>query len=266
MSSTIVAPSVLNGLARTLKGLHVPGKPIALANSYDFLSTQAIASVTGSKALATASYGVARANGTEDDDMDMETNLAAAALCAKAALAANKPLTVDFQDGYGDRLKDGIRRLIEVGVVGINLEDYDRGRNGFFPANEAVQRIKDVLQVAKDMQVPEFVVNARCDVLVQGGRLEDVLTRGKQYLDAGATSIFVWGGSQRGVNRDEVAKMVEAFGGRLNVAIRMSGDAKAVTIKEAAELGVSRLSIGPQLQFMGMDTIRAEAEKWLATA
>ena len=97
----VVSAATLNKLARTLKSLHVPGKPLILANSYDYLSTMAVASVPTAKALATDSHGVARANGTEDDDMDMETNIIAARLCAKTALDAHKPLTVDLQDGYG---------------------------------------------------------------------------------------------------------------------------------------------------------------------
>ena len=153
--------------------------------------------------------------------------------------------------------------MIEAGVVGINLEDYDRERDGFFEADKAVERMQTVLKTAKNMGLPNFVVNARCDVLVQGGKLDAVLVRGKRYLEAGAASVLVWGGSGRGVSRDEIAKMVEAFEGRLNVNIRLSGDTMAVAIEEAAQLGVSRLSIGPQIQFSAMKTLRSTAESGL---
>ena len=57
-------------------------------------------------ALATASYAVAAAAGLEDDDLTLEINLAAVKGIAKVAKQFNLPLTVDFQDGYGDKLEE----------------------------------------------------------------------------------------------------------------------------------------------------------------
>jgi 2-methylisocitrate lyase-like PEP mutase family enzyme len=105
------------------------------------------------------------------------------------------------------------------------------------------------------------VVNARCDVLVQGGEISEVLERGKKYLEAGATTVFVWGG-KRGVSRAEVEQMVKVFGRRLNVSLKMSAD--GLTIKELAEIGVARISVGPALQFVAMKAFQSEAEKLFA--
>jgi 2-methylisocitrate lyase-like PEP mutase family enzyme len=108
--------------------------------------------------------------------------------------------------------------ITEAGAVGINLEDYYQAEGRLYSVSEAVNRIKRVLDVARDLGVPDFVVNARCDVLVQGGTLEEAIDRGKAYLAAGATTVFVWGGSGRGgLSREEVIRLVEAFGGKLNV-------------------------------------------------
>ncbi|KAF2733836.1 Phosphoenolpyruvate/pyruvate domain-containing protein [Polyplosphaeria fusca] len=254
--------SSLNTLAQTLKSLHVPGKPLILANVYDLLSAQAISSLSSCKALATASYAVARANGTEDDAMTLETNLTAISLIGKEAIRVQKPLTVDIQDGYGSQLEDAIKGLIKRGAVGCNLEDCDKESQKIYPVAAAVDRIKKVLSIAKNMGVPDFVVNARCDALIHGGELDDVIQRGKQYLAAGATTVFVWGGSKRGVHDDEVKKMVEAFGGRLNVAMKMSGD-DSLSVSELSNIGVARISVGPQIQFMAMEFFGREAEKVL---
>jgi 2-methylisocitrate lyase-like PEP mutase family enzyme len=126
---------------------------------------------------------------------------------------------------------------------------------------EAVSRIKRALSTARQHGVPDFVVNARCDTLVQGGQLPEVIERGKAYLAAGATTVFVWGGSKRGVSRVEVAEMVEAFEGRLNVSMKLSPD--GLKAKALSELGVARISIGPALQFIAMETFAKEAEKIL---
>ncbi|MCJ1324983.1 hypothetical protein MMC10_001645 [Thelotrema lepadinum] len=251
--------SNLPAAASRLKALHKPGDPIIFANVYDALSAEAVAALPSCSALATASYAVAQAAGLEDDDLTFEINLAAAQAIGKIAAKHNKPLTVDLQDGYGDRLKEATAKMIDAGVVGFNLEDWDRGRNGFFSVDEAVSRIKTVLETAKSKGVPDFAVNARCDVLVHGGELDEVIARGKQYLQAGATSIFVWGGRKRGVRTAEVEKMVEAFDGRLNVSLKL-GVPEALSVKELVQIGVSRISIGPALSLKAMETYAREAK------
>lgn len=247
-------------LARTLKALHQPGNPLVLANVYDILSARVVASLPSSKALATASYAIAAARGTTDEALDMDTNLAAIRDIVAVAREFNKPLTVDIQDGYGDSLEKAITALIDYGVVGVNLEDCDK--NGkLYSIDGAVERIKRTLLVAKHKRVPEFVVNARCDVLVQGGKFDEVLDRGKKYLAAGATTVFVWGGSSRGVSSQEVQTLVKEFDGRINVLL--SGKPDALTIPQIRELGVARISIGPTLQIKAMKTLAQEAEKLL---
>jgi 2-methylisocitrate lyase-like PEP mutase family enzyme len=248
-------------LASTFKALHQPGNPLILANIYDILSARVVASLPSCKALATASYAVAAASGTTDEDLDLDTSLAVIPGIAEVVKQFNKPLTVDIQDGYGDSLERAIASLIDYGVVGVNLEDCDK-KGKLYSSGDAVQRIKRTMTVAKEKNVPDFVVNARCDVLVQGGKLDEVLDRGKKYLAAGATTVFVWGGSNRGVSRQEVQTLVKNFDGRLNVLLSQKPD--ALSIPQLKELGVARISIGPTLQIKAMKTLTEEAEKLLA--
>lgn len=247
-------------LAKILKSLHEPGNPVLLANVYDILSARAVASLPSCKALATASYAVATARGTTDEDLDLDTNLSQIPSIAAVAKDFDKPLTVDIQDGYGESLERAIASLIDYGVVGVNLEDCDKNGKLYSP-DKAVDRIRKTLAIAKNKGVPDFVVNARCDVLVQGGNLDEVLERGKEYLAAGATTVFVWGGSSRGVSRQEVQHMVIAFDGRLNVLL--SEKPNALTVAEIKKLGVARISIGPMLQVKALKTLTQEAEKLL---
>jgi 2-methylisocitrate lyase-like PEP mutase family enzyme len=211
-------------MAATLKALHRPGRPVIMANVYDLLSARAVVALPTCKALATASYAVARAAGVEDDDMTLETNLAAARSIGAVAREFGKPLSVDIQDAYGDRLEEAIKLAIEYGVSGVNLEDCDKDSQVMHSKAAAVSRIKRALSVAKQAGVPDSVVNARCDTLIHGGGLDEVIDRGQAYLEAGATCVFVWGGSKRGVTREEVDRMVEAFEGQLSVAMKMTPD------------------------------------------
>lgn len=250
----------LNSLAQKLKSLHKPGQPFVVANVYDVLSARAVASLPSCKALGTASYSIASANSTADDDLQLETNLLAIQGIVAVANEFNKPLTVDIQDAYGDRLEEAIAGLIDLGVVGVNLEDCDKAKRKMYSPEMAAERVKRVLIVAKHKGVPDFVVNARCDVLVQGGIFDEVLVRGRQYIAAGATTVFVWGG-KRGISQQEVQTMVKEFDGRLNVLMLLGSSGLGVA--QLRDLGVARISVGPQIQIKAMETFAREAEKIL---
>lgn len=56
---------------------------------------------------------------------------------------------------------------------------------------EASQRIETVVCAAKAAGVTDFGLNARTDVIVHGS-LDDAIDDGRAYLDAGASSAFVW--------------------------------------------------------------------------
>lgn len=254
--------ATLSAVAKTLRTLHVPGKPLILTNIYDAASARAVASLTGTQALATASFAVAAAAGTSDDHLTLEMNLAAVRSIAPVAKEHGLPLTVDWQDGYGDRLEEGIGKLIELGVAGINIEDCHNETKTMFPIEEAAERVKRVMAVAKERGVPDFVVNARADSMLRGGLLPEVIERGKSYLAAGATTVFVLGGSVGGsLSVEEVKQLISAFDGRLNTPLRIAEGHR--TVKEWSELGVARLSIGPQLQIISMKKLSDEADRLL---
>ncbi|PTB43707.1 hypothetical protein M441DRAFT_189959 [Trichoderma asperellum CBS 433.97] len=238
-----MANASLNALAKRFKALHTPHHPLVFANIYDAVSARAVASLPNAKALATASYAVAEAAGLQDDTLTRAANVISAKNIASAIKEFGKPLS-----------------LIRAGVVGINLEDYNGNTKTLYSISDATDRIKRALSTANALGVPDFVVNARCDTLIQGGGLEEVIERGRAYLAAGATTVFVWGAS-RGVSRSEVVELVKAFDGRLNVLLNLSG---GLTVKELADIGVARISIGPTLQIGAMTKLKKDAEAILA--
>jgi len=242
----------------TLKSLHIPGKPVVFTNVWDTVSARAIAPLPSCKALATASYAIALASDTTDDALTFEENLGSICEIAKEAREYGKPLTADIQDGYGDRLEDTIEGLLSLGVAGCNLEDYDNINRRMYSEEEAAARVKRTMAVAKQGDAADFVVNARCDSLHHGGDLEEVIRRGQAYLAAGATTVFVWGG-KRGVSAEEVRALVEAFKGRLSVMLNFEG----LTIKQLAEIGVARVSVGPRMQTRMMKALAQDAEALL---
>jgi 2-methylisocitrate lyase-like PEP mutase family enzyme len=249
--------------AKQFRDLHRPGKPVVFANVYDPPTAEVVASSPSSEALATASYAIAAVNGVEDDDLDLDTNLAALRRIVPVALKHGKPITVDLQDGYGDQLEHAITSIIELGVSGCNIEDRDNSTGELLPIDSAAARIKRASQVAMMFGVPSFVINARTDAVLVNGDVDAAITRGQAYLEAGATTIFVWGGP-RGLSRSEVIRLCDAFNGRLNVLARLTPD--GLTIRELADIGVARISIGPALWRHAMAAFRERAESHLQQA
>jgi 2-methylisocitrate lyase-like PEP mutase family enzyme len=253
-----------NEIAKNFRALHVPGTPLILTNVWDAITASTIAALPGTKALATASYAVAAAAGLADADLDLETNLRAVSAIAKVAAKHNLPLTVDFQDGFGSNLEQGVRKVIKLGAVGINLEDFGREINGLYPIDQQCERIRRVLAVAQEEGVPDFVVNARTDTLYVGRDLTEAIDRGRAYLEAGAFNVFIWGGPSRpGWSREEVAKASKALDGRLNV-ILVRVKPGGLSVKEIGELGVARISLGPTLMIWSSEQIGKEAGRILA--
>ncbi|OAL54330.1 PEP phosphonomutase-like protein [Pyrenochaeta sp. DS3sAY3a] len=252
-----------NDTALAFKALHKPGSPLVLTNVWDAITAKTIASLPTTKALATASFAIAAAAGLADDDLTLDVNLRAAAAIAKVAQAFNLPLTVDFQDGFAEQLEEGVRKVIQLGAVGINLEDFGREKKALYSIAEAQDRIRRVLKVAKEEGVPDFVVNARTDTLYNGGEVDEAIERGKAYLEAGAANVFIWGGpSRKGWSKEEVIKATEALNGKLNV-ILVRVVPGGLSIKELGEIGVARISVGPQLMLKTAGLVGEEASRIL---
>lgn len=205
--------------------------------------------------------------GVEDDELTLENNVAAVSrireLLVKEGRAEEIPLTCDLQDGYRDKLESSLSQIIDLGVVGCNLEDsrMENGKQVLIDVEEHVERVKKAIRVAKEKGVPGFVVNARSDCVLLGGTVEEAVERGKKYLEAGACTVFVWGGLKRGLRDDEVRQLVRGLDGRLNVICR-KGEGM-LGVNQIKELGVARISMGPGLWRVGIAAVENEMKSIL---
>jgi 2-methylisocitrate lyase-like PEP mutase family enzyme len=275
------APLLSATQAKELKVLHQPGHPIVFANIYDVSSLSALLSLnTGPpsgpgpvRAIATASYAIAETLGVRDEDLTFEQHFAALEpIAAHLRTVPSLPLSIDLQDGYGTRLEECMRHAISLGAVGANIEDSipERGfaagvEGSLRSTEEQVRRIETALHIAAEMGVPDFVINARTDVMRLAprpeGAVEEAVRRGKAFLKAGATTVFVWGGAQ-GLSRVEVERFVREFGGRL--AVKLSDAKDGLTVEELAAIGVARISVGPSLWIKAMEAFKVAAGRILA--
>lgn len=258
--------STQNDIAKHFRTLHNPKDPLILTNIYDASTASVIASLPKTRAIATASFAVAASQGIDDNDLTRSQNLAALKTIITAVHRINPslPVTVDLQDGYGDDLASAVKEAIALGAVGCNLEDMDNATDTLLPLDEAVARVRTVVQAAHEAGVPDFALNARTDVLFQEGRtLADAVERGKAFLEAGAWTVFVWGGPKgRGVSREEIGVLVRELDGRVNVKMNLREG--FLGVREIKELGVARVSLGPELWKCAMKAVKEQAEMLLA--
>lgn len=267
-----------NEAAQTFKALHKPSSPIILTNIWDVASLNTVLSINDGnpsrpvRAVATASWAIAACSGVKDEELTMEQNLEAILKMAPVCEKANLPLTVDIQDGYGDKIESVAAAVVMAGAVGANIEDsipsagFGGGISGsLYPLEKQVQRLEAAKKAAADAGCPDFVINARCDVFVltpspeldDEARMKEAIARGKAYLKAGATTVFYWGGPNRGVSQDEVKTLVKELDGRVSVLV--SRRPNPLNTSQIAKLGVARISVGPGIFIQAMEAVKASA-------
>jgi 2-methylisocitrate lyase-like PEP mutase family enzyme len=92
-------------------------------------------------------------------------------------------------------------------------------------------------------------------VLGYGGTMEDVVARGKRYLEAGARCVFVWGVGKYEIKEEEVRGLVKELDGKVSIQPGVIGMAAA------KKTGVARISTGPMLWRKGLEVMKDEAVK-----
>jgi 2-methylisocitrate lyase-like PEP mutase family enzyme len=229
--------------AEALLALHHGPTPLLLPNAWDVVSAR-LFEQAGFPAVATTSAGVAWSLGYPDGERIPRDEMLRA--IRRIARALEVPVTADLEAGYGPTPEDvaeTVRGAIEVGAVGMNLEDgrHDAGSTEpLFSTEEAAERVAAARAAADGAGIP-FVLNARTDVFLRrvGAPEERVAlaaARANAYRAAGADSLFVPGV----VDADTVGALVRAVDGPLNV-LAMPG---IPSVAELTRLGVARVSVG----------------------
>ncbi|MDQ2661717.1 MAG: isocitrate lyase/phosphoenolpyruvate mutase family protein [Actinomycetota bacterium] len=235
----------LSETAAEFRDLHTAPELLQVVNVWDVVGARAVASLPETKAIATASHSIAASFGYPDGEqipVDLMLDMV-----GRIARGVDVPVSADLEAGYGDT-GETIRRAIGLGVVGANLEDQLK------PLAESVAEVEAAVAAAAAEDVP-FVLNARTDAFVRGkGRPRDVwvadaIERGRAYLDAGATCIFVPGN----FGEDVIIELVAGIGEQ-RVSLIALPDVPAPARLE--ELGVARLSYGPITQRVALGALQ----------
>jgi 2-methylisocitrate lyase-like PEP mutase family enzyme len=223
----------------TFRKLHDSGC-FPIPNPFDVGSAKALAQM-GFKALASSSAGFAWTLGKADNHVtidDVCTHLSE--LCA----AVDLPINADFENGFADqpeKVAANVTRGVKTGVAGLSIEDstgdaskplYDRAH--------AIERIK-AARAAIDADRSGVLLTGRCEgYLVGQDDLNLVIDRLCAYAEAGAECLYAPGIK----TREQITAVVKAVAPKpVNLLIGASG----LSVKEAADLGVRRISVGGSL-------------------
>jgi 2-methylisocitrate lyase-like PEP mutase family enzyme len=233
---------VLSKRAEQLRALHHAADPLVLANAWDAASARMVQEA-GFPAVATTSSGVSASLGWADGQQVPPDEMFSAV--ARIARVLEVPLSADLEAGYDLDADALVRRTLEAGAVGCNLEDTDHpaGRVLRQPEVQA-EFIAQVKRAAREAGV-DIVLNARVDVFVRlqaetQAEIDAAVHRARLYLEAGADCVFPILVHQEST----IAALVRAIPGPVNIFALPD----TPSLARLAELGVRRVSFAGRLQ------------------
>jgi methylisocitrate lyase len=195
----------------------------------------------GFKALASTSAGFAWTIGKADNHVTLDEVCAhLTELCA----AVDLPVNADFEGGFAiepEKVAANVARGVKTGVAGLSIEDStgDAARPLYDRAH-AIERIK-AARAAIDADNSEVLLTGRCEGFLVGQTdLNMVIDRLCAYSDAGAECLYA-PGIKTG---EQISAVVKAVAPKpVNLLIGASG----LSVAQAADLGVRRISVGGSL-------------------
>ncbi|HYC85151.1 MAG TPA: isocitrate lyase/phosphoenolpyruvate mutase family protein [Chryseosolibacter sp.] len=173
--------------------LHKGPEPLLVGNVWNVQSAR-VYEQKGFKAVATSSAAVAETLGYADgEEMSFEEYFM---IIRRIASGVSIPFSVDLESGYGhsaEEIASNIRKLANVGVSGINIEDsyVEKGKRGIVDAQDFTGKLKRIVTLLNESGVPVFI-NVRCDSFLLGlpNALEDALARMALYQQTGVHGLF----------------------------------------------------------------------------
>ncbi len=212
-----------------------------LPNPWDVGSARYLRSL-GFKALATTSSGFAWSHGHPDGSLSRDVTLAH---LRDIISATDLPVNADFENGFAavaEGVAESVRLAIGTGVAGLSIEDSTGdAANPLFSIDVAAARLRAARRAIDEAGGDTLLVGRAENFIVGRPDLDDTVTRLRAYSDAGADCLYAPGIH----TREQIATVVAAVAPKpVNLLVGSSG---GLTMKEIAELGVRRISVGGAL-------------------
>lgn len=219
------------------KALHEQDTPFIVGNVWDAHTAKA-AQDAGFQGLGSSSHAIANVLGYEDGQQISVDEILF--VVERIVKSVDIPVSVDFEAGYSsdpEEVAAHVKQLVDVGVVGINLEDgvVKDGKRVLEDSQILARKIKAIKAITN------IFINARADTYTtkHADALDESIKRAKLYEESGADGIFL----PVIEKQEDIKKVVESISLPLNVfATPNITDYATLT-----SLGVKRISHGAKL-------------------
>lgn len=220
------------------KNLHIQNKPLLIANVWDVPSTKT-AEKLNFPAIGTSSSAIAKLLGYNDGE-EMEFS-ELEYFVKRISVNTNLPLSVDLESGYSRKPKEivnHIKKLAEIGVVGINIEDsIVNEKRILLDADDFAKTLSEIKEQLEKEKIDVFI-NVRTDtfILLQENVIEETKKRIQLYQNAGANGIF----TPCIEKENDIKNIVDST----NLPINVMCMPKLPDFETLTKLGVRRISMG----------------------
>ncbi len=225
---------------QALKRLHQSGC-FVIPNPWDAGSARYLQTL-GFEALATTSSGFAWSHAQADGAMSRDEVLTH---LREMVRATDLPVNADFENGFGntpEAVAQSVHLATDTGVAGLSIEDATGNpQDPLFDIPTAVARLR-AARHAIDQAGGDTLLVARAENFFVGRPdLPDTIARLQAYAQVGADCLYAPGIQ----TREQITAVVQAVAPKpVNLLV---GSAIALTLKDIAELGVRRVSVGGAL-------------------
>jgi methylisocitrate lyase len=211
-----------------------------MPNPWDAGSARALEQL-GFPALATTSSGMAWTHGHADNGVPLDGVLDHLRVVAGAV---GVPVNADFEGGYAVEPHDvaaNVERAVATGIAGLSIEDSTGDvTDPLYAFDLAVERVRAARR-AIDVSGTGVVLTGRSEGFVVGRPdIDETMRRLQAYAEAGADCLY----APRISTVEHVRAVVAAVAPK---PVNLLVNAPFITVAEAAELGVRRISVGGTL-------------------
>jgi len=211
-----------------------------MPNPWDAGSARALEQL-GFRALATTSAGFAWTLGRADNRVTLAEALDHLRV---VAAAVNVPVNADFEGGFAvdpEHVQANVTLAAATGIAGLSIEDSTGDQaDPLFEFDLAVERVRAARR-AIDESGTGIVLTGRSEGFVIGRPdIDETIRRLLAYAEAGADCLY----APRIDSVEHISAIVAAVSPKpVNLLI----NAPFITVAEAADLGVRRISVGGTL-------------------
>lgn len=176
----------------------------------------------------------------------------------RIAAAVDVPVNADFEGGFADDpqgVAENVKLAAATGIAGLSIEDSTGGDDEpLYELDLAVERVRAARRTIDETGTGVLLTGRSEGFIVGRPDLDETIRRLQAYAEAGADCLYAPGINTAG----QISAVVAAVAPK---PVNLLANAPFVTVAEAADLGVRRISVGGTLARTAWAGFLAAAEE-----